>query len=178
MEFAPMKRLATDPAEWRGHGTFKRAYELRSDAALYATLKWESALGSLAQAQAAEASWTLKRVGFFNPRATVRAPDSETDLAVFHPNWVGNGRVELTGGRTWRFQCLNFWHSKYGFIDDAGESLIEYQANVFKTPPTAKVVVSPLALTLRELPLLVVLGWYVTILTFDDAAGIAAASGG
>jgi hypothetical protein len=39
-------------------------------------------------------------------------------------------------------------------------------------------VVSPLALTLRELPLLVVLGWYVTILTFDDAAGIAAASGG
>lgn len=170
----PMRDLATHPAEWVGHGLLKRSYDLRSGDMVFATLRWESAFGSLAQAETTDARWTLKRVGFFNPRVTVRAPGSETDLAVFHPDWVANGTVELASGPRWKWKCLGFWRSRFGFIDDQGEPLIEYQANVLKVPASAKLVLSPQAMTLAELPLLIVLGWYVTVLTFDDMAGAGA----
>jgi hypothetical protein len=165
---SPMKDLAVQPAEWVGHGLAKRSYELRSDSETFATLRWETAFGSRATARTRAATWTLKRIGFFNPKVTVRAPEVETDLAVYHPDWIGNGRVELPGGRTWRWKCLGFWRSKYGFTDESGEPLIEYHANTLKLPATAKLVVTPRALALAEFSLLVVLGWYVTVLTFDD----------
>lgn len=173
---SPMRRIADAPAEWRGHGVMKRSYELRSETALFATLDWQSAFGSLAHARTHDASWTLKRTGFFRPRVTVRPMEKETDLAVFHPDWLGDGRVEFPNGKQWRWKCLSFWRSRYGFLADDDQPLIEYKANTLKFVPSAGVVVAQSALGLAELPLLVVLGWYVTILAFDDMAGTAGAS--
>ena len=169
-------RIGAEPVSWVGHGWVKRSYELKSESALFATLAWESAFGSLARAKTANAEWTLKRVGFFNPKATVRASEGEADLAVYHPDWIGNGRVELPGGKAWRWKCLGFWRSRYGFVDEAEQPIVEFHANTLKVPPSAEVVIAHGGLKLPELPLLVVLGWYVTILTFDDMVTIAAVS--
>lgn len=172
----PMSDLATHPSEWTGHGLLKRSYELRAGDDVFATLRWDSAIGTRASAEAAGAAWTFKRVGFIRTHVTVRAPGSDADLAVFHPDWLGNGTVELALGARWKWKCSGFWRHHFGFVTVGGEPLIEYQANSFKLPPGAKLVVSPQALALVELPLLVTLGWYVTVLTLDDAGGAAAAA--
>jgi hypothetical protein len=179
--FSPMQRIADATTEWHGRGLMKRSYELRSETHSFATLEWQSALGSLAHARTLDGAWTLKRTGFFRPRVTVRAMDKETDLAVFQPGWLGDGHVDFPNGKQWSWKCLGFWRARYGFVSDDGTPLIEYHANTFKMPPSAGVVVAQSALGLAELPLLMVLGWYVTILAFDDmtvaGAGAAAAGG-
>jgi hypothetical protein len=173
-----MRELASLSPEWVGHGLLKRSYELRSGEVTFATLRWEKAFGSRAQAETAEATWTFKRVGFFKPSITVRVPDSEADLAVFHPDWFGNGAVEFPSGSRWKWKSLSMWRSRFGFVTAAGEPLIEFKVRTLHIPLVATVVVSAEAEKLAELPMLVTLGWYVTVLTFDDMSAAAAAGGG
>jgi hypothetical protein len=169
---SPMRKVAEASAEWRGHGLLKRAYELRSETAVFATLEWQSALGSLAQARTHDATWTLKRIGFFRPSVSVRVPDSETDLVVYHPvagrraRRVRNAGVELEvpelGARA--------------TASTMPGAPCRVHANTLKIPPSAGLVVAPAARELDEVPLRVVLGWYISILAFDDMAGAGAAA--
>lgn len=177
-----LSELVASSLFWIQPKTFDRWFELRSEHDLVATLGWETSCGTLARAVTEDRSWTFKRMGFLNPRVTVRESGSEVNLATFYPRWLGDGTLEFGHGRTFRWQSTNFWGTDWMFTDSSGTPLVRFQAgspegklsDVFKTQ--AQVEVNPEANQTEETTLLVLIGWYLMILRRDDAAAGAAAT--
>lgn len=178
----PIRNAKNIPLYWVQPKTMARFYLLHGGDHELASLDFQSAFGSLAIADTAEHTWSFKRMGFFNPRITVRLPDEETDLATFEPRWTGTeGTLSLAGGRTFQWRASNFWATKFAFLDSAGEPLLLFMegseqgrlSDLFKTQ--ALLEITPAGWQVAELDLLVTLGWYLLILYHEDAAAGAAA---
>lgn len=167
-------------AKWVQPKTFERFYELRRRDEVLATLIFRSATGTLATAEAGEETWTFKRVGFLNPRITVRAANTEEDLAVYQPKFWGDGVLSFKAGRFFSWQPTNFWATAWAFIDPEGTVVMAFKPGVEQEKlrdilKTQFTVEFSLAVTTRDLaPLLVTLGLYLLILHQEDAAAAAA----
>lgn len=178
----PLKDAKGLEIYWRQPHTFERSFILGSQEFEFASLIFQSAFGSLAIATTAEESWSFKRVGFFNPRVTVRRKDEEIDLGIYRPRWTGSeGTLEL-GGRSFVWKSVNFWATQFVFTDSqAGELMRFRQGNaeskltdIFKEQ--ARVEIASHAWEMSELPILISLGWYLIILHQDDSAAVVAAT--
>lgn len=145
-------------------------YELRTRGGeLAATLRLRSSFGSFATAESADGCWTFKRVGFWRTKVTVRPCGSDAEIAIFKNNtWSGGGTLELLDGRT--FQATNnCWQTRFGFETQAGEKLIEFESSGL-LHLSASVAIEPNAVSMAELPLMVMLGCYLVVMMNMDAA--------
>jgi len=165
--------FATGPLKWAQPKMSKHEYELLAEQQLLATLKFRSMFGTLATGESGDGCWTFKRVGFWQNKATIRECGSETDLATFKNNtWSSGGTLEFVAGPTFR-ATTNFWMSKYEFRTGGDEPLLRFKyGGTFRLSSTVEVL--PAASALRELPLLVLFGWYLAINLHNDAAAGAA----
>lgn len=162
--------------KWTQPHALKMEYELRADDELAATLRFKSSFGTLATAESADGCWTFKRIGFWQTKVTVRACGSDTDLAVFKNNtWNNGGTLEFPGGRK-IFASLNFWATRYEFTTEADELLLRYTKIGGLVHFSARVEIQPHAAALPELPWLVMLGWYLPVMVYRDAAVTVAAT--
>jgi len=167
--------------EWREPKALERYYELRSDRDIFATLSFRSSFGTMATAETGSGMWTFKRVGFLNPRVTVREAGSEQDAAVYQPKFWGDGYLIFAGGETFHWKPINFWATDWAFYDSSGRALVTFKAGTehpkladfLKTQAT--VDIEPAAVAQAKLPILVTLGWYLVLLHREDAT---AAAGG
>lgn len=166
---------------WLQPKGLNRNFELYHDETLVARLDFQSAWGSLAIATSATESWSFKRVGFFKTRVTARLSGQPDDIAVFTPNWLGEGWIEIVGGRRYFWKSANFWASRFVINAEDGTTIISYKEGVehprfadwFKTQ--AGVYVEYPARGISETPLLILLGWYLIILQQEDAAATSGA---
>jgi hypothetical protein len=150
-----------------------RDWELRCGGDVVATLAFRSAFGSFAAAASADGSWTFKRVGFWQTRATVRVEGGTDDLAVFeHDTWSGGGTLTLAGGRPIRV-TTNFWQSKIEFLTDDDAVLFRYLTEGFLRQESQLEVMPPL-LRMPEMPWLILFGWYLVVMMHQDSAATAA----
>ena len=171
----PMRSCAGRVLTWTQPAALRREFVLQDDDVEVATLRFRSALGSFATADTGDGSWTFKRVGFWAPRVTACVAGTDDEIATFRNNtWSGGGTLTMGDGRALRANT-NFWMSTFEFVDEAGEPLVRFRKVGGFFHLGAHVDVLPASVTLRELPWLVVLGWYVTVLMRDDAAGAGAA---
>lgn len=169
-------------AEWSGHPlkwiqphAMNMEYELRSGDAVAAALNFRSAWGSLATATSGDGTWTFKRVGFWQTRVTVRAENSDRDLAVFrNATWSGGGTLELPDGRKF-LANTNFWSTRYEFKTEAGEPLISFVKIGGLLHMSAEVEIHPAAFQIPETTWMVMLGWYLAVMMFMDSAAATAA---
>jgi hypothetical protein len=158
--------------QWRQPNMFKMEYELRSGEELVATLRFRGFSGTLAIAQSADGCWTFKWAGFFQNHVTVRACDSETDLAVFKNNtWKGGGTLILPDGREYLLTS-NFWQTEYGYKTTEGEPLVNFKTKGLLHQST-EVEILPVGENLPELPWMILLGLYLALMS-DDATTTAA----
>lgn len=153
---------------WVQPSVTKQAFELRAGEEVVATLVWQRS--SLARAEIAERSWSFKREGFWHPQVTVRDPDSDQNEAVFRPSWTGGGVLELSNGRLLRLGTANLWHSQWDWQLPDGSRLVHFRSRSGFLKSGAEVNIAEGAQDLPELPLLVVLGWYLLVLFARDAA--------
>jgi hypothetical protein len=168
--------------EWVQPKALNRTFELRAGGDHLATLAFRSSFGSLASADTADGSWTFKRVGFFNPRITVRAAMSETDLAVYQPKFWGDGVLAFRDGPSFSWKPANFWATEWVFKDEADNSILVFKSGIekgklsdmFKTQATVEV--QPVLTPRQWLPLLAALGMYLLILRQEEAAAATAAT--
>jgi hypothetical protein len=153
------------------------AYELYAGEDQVATLRWQQ--GSTAEACAAGGQWTFERGGGWHPHVTVRVAGSDADLATFTTHWTGTGTLECAGGHRFQWRAEDIWRRHWAWQDDDGTPLLRIGA-----PPkterggrtsTGLVELTLKAGTLTELPLLVLLGWYLVVLHTQDVAAAAAA---
>lgn len=149
-----------------------RSWELRCGDEVAASLAFRSAFGSFATAVSADGSWTFKRVGFWQTRATVRVEGGADDLAVFeHNTWSGGGTLTLSGGRPIRV-TTNFWQSKIEFLAGDDAVLFRYLTEGFVRQESQLEVMPPF-LRMPELPWLMLFGWYLVVMMHEDSAATA-----
>ena len=160
--------------KWVQPRSMKRAYELRSGEEVFGRLQWETKSGSLAQAESANGRWTLKRTGFFNPQITVRTPGSDSNFAVFCPNWKGGGLLTFSDGARLHWASDGFWHSRWAFVRETGVRLVEFEPELSFLKTSAVVKVTREGLATPGFSLLIFLGWYLMVLRADDDAAGAA----
>ena len=168
--------------EWLQPKTLEHYFELQAGPAQLATLAFHSAWGTLATAETADGTWTFKRVGFLNPRVTVRVAGSPDNLAVYQPKFWGDGTVTFADGVAFRWQPTNFWATEWAFTLAGDATLVRFKSgaektrlsDIFKTQ--ALVEVEPDEWIQPFVPLLVTLGMYLIILHQQDAAGAVAAT--
>ena len=167
---------------WVQPKTFERQFELRAGGKLFGTLRLEKALGTLATAHAATGTWTFKRSGFLNPRVTVREAGGETDAAVFWPRVWGGGWLDYPTGKRFQWKSMNFWGSAWAFTGMQGETVFTMRpgseesrlSDLLKNQ--ALVDVDAHAYDLTELPLLLMLGWYLMIMQHEESTAGAVAA--
>lgn len=150
-----------------------RAFELKAGEEVAGTLRWASSFGSLAEGVTADGHWTFKRIGFLNPQISVRLHGSDANLALFKPQWTGDGVLEFSSGQRFRWSGSGFWRSRWSFTNAAGEGLVDFEPcdSFFKT--SASVKVTPTGRAMAELSLLILLVWYLMLLRSDDDAAVA-----
>lgn len=172
-----MKHIAelnSQELKWDQPSAMKMEYLLLADGEAAASLKFRSSFGSLATAESADGAWTFKRVGFFETRVTVRPRGSEQEIAHFRNNtWTNGGTLFLDDGRAYR-ATTNFWMTKYEFLTENDEILLEYRriGGFFRL--SSMMVIHPAGMRLRELPWMAMLGWYLTVLLHQDSVTAAA----
>lgn len=167
-----MKRIAGvigRELKWVQPSTWKMEYELRAGDEILATLRFRSSFGSFATAESEDGCWTFKRIGFWQTRVTIRSCGSDTDIAVFKNNtWSGGGTLELPDGREFP-ATTNLWQTNLQFKTDAGETLVQFRSGGL-AHLSATVEISSDAAGVRELPLLVMFGWYLSVMMYMDAS--------
>ena len=168
--------------EWTQPKSLEKYYELRSGDSLIGTLAFRSSFGTLAVAETANEKWTFKRVGFLNPRVTIRVDGNPHDIAIFQPKLWGGGVVHFTDRRTYTWKPANFWQTQWAFIDSQEKEVIIFRkgvkeeklSDIFKTQITVEI--NPSVLPGPAPTVLVPFGLYLMILQQQDAAATAAAS--
>jgi hypothetical protein len=149
-------------------------YELHSGEDLVATLRFRGMFGTLATATSGDGSWTFKRVGFWQNRATIRRSGEDADLATFRNNtWAAGGELEFAGGRTFK-ATTNFWMTRFELVTGSESLLVRFHGGGFLRR-SADVEIAPAARKEPELPLLVLFGWYLLVMLGRDAGSAAVA---
>jgi len=164
-----IRAFAGRELKWVRPSLMSLDYELQHAEECIGTLRFRSSWGTLATAESGEGCWTFKRVGFMQTSATIRACGSEAEIAAFRNHaWTGGGALELPDGREYRANS-NFWMTKFGFTTAAGEPVVEFQQIGGLLKLSATVEIHPDATAIAELPWMVMLGWYITVLQHRDA---------
>jgi hypothetical protein len=169
----PNAFASNGPLVWSQPKAMRREYQLSNGDELVGRLRFEKFSGSLATAEVASQNWTFKREGFLHPRVTVRAPNSDVNnLAVFHPSWSGGGVVEFPDGRQIRWRHASFWRSEWAFVQGADRQLLLFKQHEGFLKISARLECDPANAAAPDLPLLAALGWYLMLLTAQDAAAV------
>ena len=152
-----------------------RHFELRGaeDVDVLATLTFVSMLGSLARGESGDGCWTFKRAGFIRTHVTVRDCQAQEDLAIFRNNtWSGGGTLELSDGTRYLANS-NFWQTRYDIRTTDEKPVVTFERIGGVLHLASDVIVHTQARGVRQLPWLVMLGWYLTVMQHGDAAVVA-----
>lgn len=170
----PIAELVGADLKWRQRGDFKLEYELLGDGEPAAMLKFRSRSGSLATGESGDGCWTFKRVGIWQVSVTTRPCGSDTDIAVFrYDGRTGDGQLSLSDNRKYLAHTTPSV-SSYDFRTEDGQPLLRLRSEGMMHH-TASVEVPPTAApALVEAPWLVMLAWYLTVVTYIDAGAAAA----
>jgi len=181
-----IKEISNEHLTWIQPKAMHQFFELQLKDDLYGTLSFPKSVGSLAEAETSDGKWTFKRVGFFNTKITIRNYGEENDIAVFKPNLMAtSGKLEFADGKYFTWNPSNFWQTKLEFKDESGAIIVGFRSGVddaklkdwFKTQ--ARVEIPEKKKELKELSLLVLLGWYlIIVLQMDSSSGAVVAAAG
>ncbi len=152
-----------------------RYWELLAGGEPVATLKMEKITGSLATATCAEGEWTFKRSGFLHVRVHLRRAGSEQDIAIFYPRWTGSGTLEGPNGIRVQWFCKGFFQAQWGWLTDTGTEILTMTSSSSFLKHMADVQIAPGSFSRQDLPLLILFGFYLTVLMTEDAAAASAA---
>jgi len=107
---------------------------------------------------------------------TIRDAATDREIGRFrNATWSDGGTLELADGRQFR-ASTNLWMTRYEFHNDRGEAFLAFVRIRGVVHLSSRVEFTPDAARVAELPLLVVLGWYLTVGMHNDAGAAAAAA--
>jgi hypothetical protein len=170
-----IREAAPSNLSWQQPRAMKAEYELRAGDELLATLSKSGAFGTPMDAEIGASRFTLKTEGFLRSRITVREAGATGEPAAFGRNgFLGGGQLVLPDGRSYRWKRTSFWGGRWAFLDDSDRSLVSFTSRNRFLRAGCDVEIAPGVLARPELPVLVVLGWYLLLRVQEDSAAAAA----
>ena len=161
----PIHEAANQNLQWTRANWWKRAFELHSGdevlAKFYPQKETHSMIG-----EAADGRWSFKRRSFWNADIVITDSASQTEIA--HVKRGRDKSLAFSDGRLFTFQKNSFWRNEWVWLNNEGTPLIHFQHG-------KHLILEPLALSLPELSLLTIVGWYLMVLQQEaDSASTAA----
>ncbi len=171
MAFVPFGSVDRSALRWLRTGETPMDFELRSGPSRIARLRWSGPGGSLATAESAAGTWTLKRGGFLNPHVTVRGAAGPEPLARLSVH-LSYHRIEIAAGPAYRFHRAGVLVPAWEITTDDRREILHIEPVREGRRLAAGAALAPAgAQSLPELLLLVVLSWYFIVLAwFEDEA--------
>jgi len=156
---------------WQKVPGVRRTRELLVDGRTWVRLRRISAFRSLATVEVGPDTWTLKRVGWFRTRVTVRRAGETDNLAVYTPNWLGScGTLEFADGRRYRWETTKSFGREHTLFRGDGGAVLRFRGGSRMQIETAE--------READLPLLAAFGYYLLQLEREDSAAVTAAAAG
>ncbi|HTW40220.1 MAG TPA: hypothetical protein VMF04_05125 [Thermoplasmata archaeon] len=171
MDFVPLDRVDATSLRWLRTSEEPLEFDLLAGDQGVARLAWSGPSGSLATARTANAAWTLKRVGFLNPRVTVRADGTPADAARLSVHFNYH-RIEVAGGSTYRFHRAGVLVPAWKVTTEGGRELLHIEPVREGRKLMGGAVIAPADATgVPDLPILLAVSWYFIVLAwFEDEA--------
>jgi hypothetical protein len=147
------------------------AFSLAAGPTPVARLTWSREAGSLATAETASTTWTLKRVGFLNPQVTVRASGSTANVAHV-TTLLSYHRVEIANRGAFRFRRKGLLVPAWAVTTDDGQEILHIEpVREGRSLTAGAVLVDPAGRDAPDLLLLAAVSWYFIVLAwFEDEA--------
>lgn len=145
-----------------------RSYELSQGDKAFAHLTWQKFGGSQAIGESPAGNYSLKRVGFFATRVSIRTTESDLDIGYFFPGMLGGGKIEMRDGRVWKIKAMGLFHPRYDVFDHNDRSVLSLKV---KGPAAEILFVEPYP-DEKTAYMLAIVSWYVSILANDDASAV------
>ncbi len=171
MGLVPVDSVDATSLRWLRRNESPLEFDLLAGDQPVAVLSWKARTGTLATAETAGGSWTLKRVGFLNPQITLRAESGSANLARLSVHWNYH-QIEVTGGPSYRFHRAGVLIPAWQVTDASGREVLHVEPVREGRKLVGGAVIAPATSPPRpEFPLLVVLSWYFIVLAwFEDEA--------
>jgi hypothetical protein len=110
--------------------------------------------------------WILERTSQLYPRVTIHEEGSSEPLAIFTPGLTGGGVVSFAGGAEYCWNPSHVWSTTWCFRSGGKKaSLCVSEQTPQKTG--ARVRMCAEAVQLPEMPVLLLLGWYLRRLALE-----------
>ena len=170
----PIAEVLSGDLNWQQRGDVKLEYDLMADGEPVASLHFRSTSGSLATGESGDGCWTFKRVGIWQVRVTTRPCGSNVDIASFrYDGRTGDGMLVLSDNRRYLAHATPS-ASSYDFRTEDGRPLLRLRSEGMMRHAAAVEVPQAGAPALAAVPWLVLLGWYLTVITYIDAGAASA----
>jgi hypothetical protein len=154
---------------WVQPSMLARHFELHSGDDVLGALCFENAAtarGTVNRAGKAAESWTIATAGFWKRGIVLREAGAMDDLAVFRSNFRGEGWVQFIRGDKFHWKSTNVWRTEWGFSNAREELLFLLKPKPKPSNPLkvqSLVEIKTPGRDLDELPLLLMLGWYLNV---------------
>lgn len=153
---------------WTQPTALVRHFELHSENCLSGEIRFQtvsSASATFINAGTTTKNWTFTGARFrLKPFVTIRETETNDDLAVYRPQFWGGGWVELVTGSRYHWKSTSFWGTEWGFANAQEELLFVLKPkllDLLKVQST--VAIETQWHDLEDLPLLLMLGWYLKV---------------
>jgi hypothetical protein len=172
---APFASVDRSTLRWLRTAENPTEFTLFSGETPVAVLRWAERRGSLAVAETAAETWTLKRSGFLSPWLTVRPKGSAAEVARLQPH-LRYHTIDLGAGRSFRLRRAGLLLPAWRLSTDRGEEMLHVEPVPDGRKLGAGAVLVERNPDAPECLLLIVLTWYFIVLAwFEDEAAEALA---
>ncbi len=165
--------LDAQPLEWR-QPALGRTFELTGPTGTHARLELKKlagsvGLGTVGLGNTARVSFAFERQGMLKSYINIRFTGSDARFAVYEPHFTGQkGQLKYPGGQSLEFQSTNFFATEWQWVTHEGDGLIGFKASP-TGKPNAKVFLSDDVLDRVDSDLLLLLGFYLLLLSREAA---------
>jgi hypothetical protein len=107
--------------------------------------------------------WHFQREGFFWRRVVITDSPGGRQVGLIQPG--ATTRLILADGTTYMWKRISFWRQEMAFLTESEFPMIVFEPKRFAFKDAGQVTVKPEYRHIEDLPLLVMLGSYLTMLT-------------
>ena len=162
----PLRDALYGDLSWSRPSIFRRELDLEAGSERLASLRWEKMLSLEAVGESADGRWIIgrHRMGSLRGQVVVRDAATQAPVATFTRSWRRTGVLRFDSGAEYKWEREGFWRPTYFWSSGAQEHLLAFTFRVgFRS--RYEMAVDPAVQRVPELPVLVLLGAYLMVLT-------------
>ena len=171
-----LKAVDYNHLTWKQMSFGEREFELMSGNDLVGRLNWPKWLSDYAVAECGDGRWGLDRVGFFRDRGVAIEAGAEAEVASVTFSWVGDSEITLANSRRYNLFKTGILGNDWVLADEAEDEVFKIKEGMRWFKHDAHINLQVGAIMVPELPLLIMLSWYLAYMQLQDAAAAAVAA--